>query len=281
MEQLKRILKGAIDFHVHTSPDPYRERSVDAYTAALEARDLGMEAVVLKCHDYPTAPVAQTVGGLVKGIRIIGSIALNHGVGGVNPEAVDISASMGARVVWMPTFSSIPDTKKRELDTGISILDEGGNLFPQAKQVIALAKKYELALCTGHISREEAFALAEEAFSMDIRKLVITHPLTYTVGDPLPLEKQKELTDKGAYIEHCFVATTSNFGALDPKELVDAIRYVGIEKCMLSTDFGQKNNPKPAEGMKMMVKTMLDSGLGEDELEVLLKRNPAILLGLS
>ena len=281
MEPLKRILKGAIDFHVHTSPDPYRQRSVDAYTAALEARDLGMKAVVLKCHDYPTAPVAQTVEGLVKGIRVIGSIALNHGVGGVNPEAVDISANMGARVIWMPTFSSIPDMKRRELDTGISILDEEGNILPQTKQVIALAKKYELALCTGHISREEVFALADEAFAMDIRKLVITHPLTYAVGDPLPLEKQKELADKGAYIEHCFVATTSDLGALDPKELVDAIRYVGIEKCMLSTDFGQKNNPKPAEGMKMMVETMLDSGLGEDELEVLLKRNPAMLLSLS
>ena len=281
MEQLKRILKGAIDFHVHTSPDPYRERSVDAYTAALEARDLGMKAVVLKCHDYPTAPVARTVDGLVKGIQVIGSIALNHGVGGVNPEAVDISASMGARVIWMPTFSSIPDTKRRELDTGISILDEEGNLLPQTKQVIALAKKYELALCTGHISRAEALALADEAFAMNIRKLVITHPLTYAVGDPLPLEKQKELADKGAYIEHCFVATTKELGALDPKELVDAIRYVGIEKCMLSTDFGQKNNPKPAEGMKMMVETMLDSGLGEDELEVLLKRNPAMLLSLS
>lgn len=280
MELLKKLLRGAIDFHIHTSPDPYRQRSVDAYTAALEAKDLGMKAVVLKSHDYPTAPVAQTVEGLVKGIRVIGSIALNHGVGGINPEAVEISASMGARVIWMPTFSSVPDTRRRRLDTGISILDRDGNVLPEVREVIALAKKHELALCTGHISREEIFVLADEAFAMDIRKLVLTHPLTDGVGDPSPLEIQKELADKGAFIEHCFVATTRSLGELDPQKIVEAIRYVGVEKCILSTDFGQADNPKPAEGMSMMVDTMLGSGLQDEELEILLKRNPAMILNL-
>ena len=280
MEVQRRILKGAIDFHIHTSPDPYRQRSVDAYTAALEAKDLGMKAVVLKCHDYATAPVAQTVEGLVKGIRVIGSIALNHGVGGINPEAVDASAVMGAGVIWMPTFSSVPDMKRRNLDTGISILDDEGAILPQVREVIALAQKSDLALCTGHISREETFALSNEIIAMDMRKFIITHPLTEGVGDPLPLEMQKQLVDKGAFIEHCFVATTRDFGALDPKEMIAAIRYVGVEKCILSTDFGQAHNPKPAQGMKMMVEAMLGAGLDEEELEILVKRNPSMMLNL-
>jgi len=281
MTPVERVLKGAIDFHIHASPDPFRKRSVDAFTAAQEAKDLGMKAVVLKCHDYPTAPVAQTVESLVTGIRIIGSIALNHGVGGINPEAVEVSAGMGAKVIWMPTFSSVPDTKRRGLTSGISLLDKEGRVLPQVKEVVALAKKYELALCTGHISSQEVCALADEAFATDVWKFVITHPLTDGVGDPLPLEGQKELVERGAFVEHCFVATTSNFGALDPKEIVKAIRYVGVEKCILSTDFGQEHNPRPAEGMKIMVSTMLDSGFNEEEMGILLKRNPALLLSLS
>jgi len=129
----------------------------------------------------------------------------------------------------------------------------------------------------GEIVRDD---LADEAFAMDMRKLVLTHPLTDGVGDPSPPEIQKELADKGAFIEHCFVATTRSLGELDPQKIVEAIRYVGIEKCILSTDFGQAENPKPAEGMSMMVDAMLGSGLQEEELEILLKRNPAMILNL-
>lgn len=280
MEVARKLLRGAIDFHVHTSPDPYRQRCVDAYSAALQAKELGMRALVLKSHDYPTTPVAQTVERLVKGIGVIGSLSLNYSVGGINPQAVEVSALMGAKVIWMPTFSSVPDRKRMKLDGGICILEEDGNVLPQVSKILALVKEYDLVLCTGHISKEEIFALAEEVFAMGIEKFVITHPLAETVGDSLGLEIQKELADKGAFIEHCFIATRPFYGGLDPKKIVEAIRYVGVEKCILSTDFGQIDSPNPAEGMSMMVASMLDCGLKEEELEVLLKRNPATIMNL-
>jgi hypothetical protein len=280
LETIRRLLEGAIDFHLHTSPDPYTQRSVDALTAALGAKELGMKGIVLKSHDYPTTPMAETVRGVVEGIRVIGSLTLNYGVGGINPQAVEASARMGAKVIWMPTFSSVPDRKRMNLEGGIFILSKEGETLPQVREILALIKEHDLVLCTGHISKEEIFALAKEALAIGIRKLIITHPLTEMAGTPLNLEIQKELADKGAFIEHCLLPTMPLYGALDPRRIVEAIRYIGAERCILSTDLGQINNPTPADGMRMMVATMLSCGLEERELKLLLKRNPAMLLNL-
>ena len=280
MELIEKLLKGAIDLHLHTSPDPYIQRSVNALTAASQAKELGMRALVLKSHDYPTAPVAQIVENIVEGVKVIGSLTLNYQVGGINPQAVEASARIGAKVIWMPTFSSVPDRKRRNLEGGISLLDKEGEILPQVKEVLALIKEFELVLCTGHISRRELFALIAEALSMGLRRLIITHPLTESVGEPLDLQIQKELADKGAFIEHCLYPIMPLCGTLDPRKIVEAIKYVGVEKCVLSTDLGQINNPTPAEGMRIMIALMLNCGLKEQELEILLKKNPAILLNL-
>ena len=52
-----RFLSGAIDIHVHSSPDNV-ERSVDGLEAAVMARAHGMRAIVLKNHYDPTAGLA-------------------------------------------------------------------------------------------------------------------------------------------------------------------------------------------------------------------------------
>ena len=105
-EIMMKMIEGSVDFHIHVSPDPFVERIADAHEVALQARQIGMKAVVLKSHAYPTAPLAQMAGKAVEGIEVAGSLALNDGVGGINPRAVEVSARMGARVVWMPTLSS-------------------------------------------------------------------------------------------------------------------------------------------------------------------------------
>jgi predicted metal-dependent phosphotriesterase family hydrolase len=43
---------------------------------------------------------------------------------------------------------------------------------------------------------------------------------------------------------------------------------------------GQPVNPIPREGFRMFVKTMLHLGLSENEVDTMIKENPAKLLGL-
>ena len=278
-EVMMKMIEGSVDFHIHVSPDPFVERIADANEVALQAKKIGMKGVVLKSHAYPTAPLAHMARKAVEGIEIIGSLTLNDGVGGINPRAVEVSAKLEARVVWMPTLSSLGERRGKGFHDGISILDEKGKMKPEVREVLALIKEFNLVLSTGHLSIEETHGLLVEATQMGLTKVVVTHPLK-VAGTSLDLHVQKELAERGAFIEHCFVATMPLYGRLNPNHIVEAIRFVGAERCLLSTDFGQLPNPPPWEGMRMMLVTLSQCGLSEKELQILIKENPCRLLNL-
>lgn len=283
MSVIDQLMKGAIDFHVHADPDPFYERRLNAFDLAMQAKEAGMKAVVLKCHHYCTAPLAYIVNQVVPDIRLIGSLTLNKGAGGLNSEIVEVAARAGAKVIWMPTYSSVIDTERRankaSSETGISLIDQDGKLVSLMVPILEIIKNNNLVLATGHISIPEIYAITTEARQRQI-KVTITHPLSKGVGSTLTIEQQKELANKGAYIEHCFVACTPFLGSLDPAVMVKHIKAIGVEHCILCTDFGQAINPSPTEGFRMMLAHMLKFGLLEKELEILVKVNPAKLLDL-
>jgi len=99
-------------------------------------------------------------------------------------------------------------------------------------------------------------------------------------GSSVDLNTQKDLAERGAFIEHCFGATFSLSGSLSPRKIVEAIKFVGAERCVLSTDFGKLHKPLPAEGMRMMIATLFECGLSEKELNILVKKTPNLLLNL-
>jgi microsomal dipeptidase-like Zn-dependent dipeptidase len=115
---------------------------------------------------------------------------------------------------------------------------------------------------------------------MKITKIVITHPLYRQVGSKLNLEEQATLARKGVFIEHTMNATSPLRDNLHPNKIVEAIKAVGAEHCILTTDYGQIFNPVPAEGMRMMIAVMLESGCSEAEIELMVKTNPVKLLDL-
>jgi len=276
---VEKIIENAVDFHIHASPDPFTERSIDPFEAALQAKGIGMKGIVLKSHHYPTAPVACMLAEAVKGVEVIGSLALNKSVGGINPSAVEASAKMGAKVIWMPTTSAVGVRKRKGFDDGVPVVGNDGKPLAEVSEVLALIREYDLVLCTGHISEDEIIALFSEARKFNLKKIVVTHPLK-VAGTSIALAIQRELADQGAYIEHCFGATFSLTGSLNPKKIVEAVKLIGVEKCIVSTDFGKYHKPLPSEGMRMMIATLLECGLSEKELHALVKTTPGLLLGL-
>lgn len=282
MNTTEMLVRGSIDMHVHHGPDAHIRRRLDALQAAIQAEEAGMRAIVLKSHDYPTAPLAHIVSQSVRNLTVFGSLSLDFAIGGLNPSAVETSALLGAKVVWMPTFSSANDREKRGLGGGgISILGEKGEIVPAVQQILDIVKSHDMVLATGHVSVAEAFALVDEARRKGITKIVVTHPLEARVGATLSIEEQRQMAEKGAFIEHCFICTMPLGERLDPMIIVEAVRAVGAEHCILSTDLGQDWNPPPAEGMRMMVGTLLRRGLSVKEMELMIKVNPAKLLGLT
>ncbi len=280
MTTIEKLLQGSIDMHIHHGPDARMERRVDALQVARMAKEAGMRAIVLKSHDYPTTPLAYIISQVVSDISVFGSIALDLEVGGLNIRALEVSAKLGAKVVWMPTFSSANDMKRNNQEGGISIFDTYGKLLPVVDEILDIVKSYQMVLATGHISGPETFALVEQAVKKGLSKIVITHPLWPRGGARLSLPEQKNLAEQGAFIEHCFGNTLPFPDKTDPMRFVEAIRMVGAEHCIMSTDMGQAYNPAPAEGMRVGIAVMLRCGLTEREVELLVKVNPAKLLGL-
>jgi hypothetical protein len=258
-EEIKpaEILNGLVDTHIHTSPD-VKPRLLNDYEAALDAKESGMAAIVIKSHVEPTASRAY-LAHWVTGLPVVGGVTLNLNVGGLNPEAVRSMAFMGGKIVWLPTIHH------REIKLKADPLDE----------ILHLVKENNLVLATGHLNPEEIFQVLDECRSLGVEKIMINHPLTSVVG--ASTDEQKEMA-RHAYLEHCWVATMPRHDKLDPMVMVEAIKEVGAKHCILATDFGQEHNPSPVMGMQMMMAGLIKHGISWEEVTLMCRDNPKKVL---
>lgn len=279
------LVAGAVDMHCHFGPDAHLERSVDCLEAADQARGLGMAAIVLKSHDYQTAALAYAVDKVTPGIRVFGGIALDPPVGGINPHAMEVMCRIGGKVVWMPTLSSENDHRKFGLPTpGLSILEgdihRAQRVKPEVREVLALAKEFDVVVETGHISFPEILALLEAAGDIGVEKVVVTHAMEPLAGPRLDTAQMREVAGRGAYVEHCAMTCSGYLAEEPPAAIAAAINEVGPAHCILSTDYGQKKNVAPAPGMHQFLELLLAEGVSRGDIDVMAKENPARLLSL-
>ena len=276
------LVVGAIDLHCHHGPDPHRARSVDAAEAVTEAEAMGLGAVVLKSHAYPTGPVAMLMQKTVERLRVFGGICCDHEVGGLNPAAVEVALRTGAKIVWMPTFSSVVDRRKLALDgPGLPVIDAAGRLVPAVEEILRLARQYGAVVATGHVDLPELFAVVDGARAAGVPALM-THALETQVGADHTLGHACALADRGAIIEFTYLTCMpGGFAAThDPKTFAAAMMRIGPERVVMSTDFGQAKSPHPAEGMRMFIAEMLGQGVPAEAIHLMARRNAARLLGI-
>ena len=272
-EQIEEILRGAYDLHVHAAPDGKQQRRMDALEVARCAYEAEMGGFVLKSHDYNTAPLAYALNQMYPGLSVFGAIALNRSVGGINPDAVQVAADLSAQVVWMPTFTA--DFRQRGRDSeGIRVADDDGNLCDGVHEVLEIIAAADMTLASGHISPAEAIALFKAARAQGVQRMIATHP-----DGVATLEEQQKMIALGAYAEYTFLACMPSRARRTPQQFVEMIRSLGVGNCIVTTDFGQWQNPPPAEGMRMAIAALLDAGMTSDEVTTLVKGNTAQLVG--
>lgn len=188
----RSLLHGASDIHVHADPDPYAERKLDFRRTAARAREAGLAGLVLKSHEYPTQPLAWALDDEFSDIAVYGGVALDWGVGGLNPEAVEVALRIGASIVWMPTFDAQHWRTERpgawhSAQPGISVLDEAGQLLPVCHDILDAIEGHDAVLASGHLSPPETDVLLSAALARGIRS-VITHASFWT-----PVELQRSI----------------------------------------------------------------------------------------
>jgi hypothetical protein len=217
-------------------------------------------------------------------------VVLNPAVGGLNPSAVEAAIAFGGKEVWMPsifadahikhfkgTYGTMPGRVKWP-EKGITILDKEKKLLPAVKEILDMIAEANIILGTSHCSAEESRILIDEAFRRGVKKILITHP--HNEVPDLSLEVQLEFAKKGAFLEHCFLATTPLFFNARFQQVIEVIRKAGPERCVLATDFGQVFMPSPAEGMRMFILGLMNQGITAQEIDIMARKNPAKLLGL-
>jgi hypothetical protein len=296
-ERARELLRGTYDTHMHISPDVV-ERIIDDISLAKKFQDLGMAGFVLKSHYGSTAERAAVVRAAVPGVDVLGAIALNRAVGGINPLAVEIAAREGARTVWLPTVDSVNESHEREARAGakvpvwvklqldlreqgieippVPVVDDHGVLLPEVYEVLGMIARHEMCLATGHLSRDEIFAVVDAAVDAGVETIVITHP--EFPSQDLSVEDQNALAGKGALLERCF--TTPHTGKVTWERWTRNIRATGPERSVLSTDLGQVFNPPVQDGMALMVDRLLDAGFSEEEIYVMAVVNTRLVAGV-
>jgi hypothetical protein len=290
-----KLVRGAIDIHMHLDPDsagPHssqQARSIDVIDVAKRAKALGMRGFVIKQHYDQSAQLAYVVRKVVPGVEAFGLVGQNLAIGGVNPAAVyhmaEVKGGWG-RIVMMPTWDGENNIKRGNDRTKpfVSVV-RNGEVTPEVKEVISIIAKEktrdsngELVLATGHSSADEALTMLREAQRQGVRRAVVTH----AIGNPvfMTIAQMQEAVKLGAMLE--FVAQY----AMGPKPAftlaayADAIRKVGIDNVIISTDFGQQGRPIPPDGLAAFAGLMKKEGLTDQELRRMMAENPARLLGL-
>jgi ABC-type molybdate transport system substrate-binding protein len=274
------LLQGAIDIHVHTEPDS-RPRSIDGVEAARQAKASGMRAIVLKNHYEFTSGLAYIVRKEVPGIEVFGGVDLNLTVGGINPAAVEyMAATTGGfgRFVWMPTFDSENQVRFSKENRPFVSVSKNGELLPAVKDVIAVIAKRNLVLATGHSAAEEGLMLVREGRRQGVQHIVVTHAMNAPILMTVP--QMQEAAKLGAFIEFVGGNLGDQDGPARMDRFADAIRKIGPEFCILSSDLGQMGAPLPAPGYGAFLAAMRARGFTEQDLDRMSKRNPALLLGL-
>jgi len=286
------LLDGAIDMHAHTAPALF-PRPYDDADLAEAATAYKMRGFVLKDHDSSTTGRAYYISRMYPNIQPFGALVLNRSVGGLNPYVVESAIHYGAKVIWMPSnhsewhseYYDMPDypalgrTQPQLPGEGVTVLDADGNLKPEVLAIVELIAQHDVALATGHLHLREIRKLQDAVLKHGDVKFLVTHANWALCK--LDLEVQRELIDKGAYLEYVASSCVSlDFMDQDPAELATWINEFGGDRLVFGSDLGQFGGPSHPEGLRMLLASLLAKGVEYESLEKMTKANPAVLLGL-
>jgi hypothetical protein len=255
------------DVHVHAAPDVidrigYDDQIAAAYAAA------GYSGFVLKAHHESTVGRA-SAAARASGLDVVGGVALNRPVGGVNPAAVLSALSSGGRVVWFPTADSHTQESAHlprlgDLDARLdrAVLAVPPVLTPDAAAerdislVLDLIADHDAVLCTGHVSGPECRWLFDQAQDRRITRFLLTHP-SYTVPGMTPSEIG-ELSDRGAYVEITAYQLLHQPG-MTAAGLAAVVHAAG-SRLVLASDAGQPDSPEPPQAVERLISALTAEG---------------------
>ena len=282
------LLKGVCDIHLHCRPDS-RERSVDEYGFMRDAMAAGYRAVMFKSNDFSCHDRAYIIRQALPQAECFGSFCMNRVHGDkVNPfaaqKAIETSGGL-CRCIWLPTLDAAYQwQREKRKGKGIPVLDDKGQVLPEVVRVMEICAEADIIFATGHSSPEESIVLIRKAHEIGVKRIVVTHANSsiWTMTQ----DQIKRCIDLGAYIEYCYLPCLWGEGTKMPQYQRQSIKefasFVRIDpsRSFISTDLGQAVMPHPIEGMKDCIINLQTAGIPQNDIDKLVRRNPAWLIGL-
>lgn len=281
---MENVMQGIIDMHIHAAPD-VRARKLDDLELMEASVQRGVRAIVLKSHNVPTADRAYLVNRVaaekypdVK-FTAFGGLCLNHPVGGLNPDAVETSLKLGAKVIWLPTNTAENHYRKNGKDPSKGVVvTRDGKAVDELQDIFALVKQYNAVLATGHIGAEECFPVVEAARAAGVEKIVITHPEFWVVG--MTPEQQADIVRKyDVLLESVYAQPVNGSYKINIPDNIAAMKAIGPEHFVMSTDSGQTVNPYWYESYTTYFKAVSEVFTSEQVCKMT-HDNPAWLLDI-
>ena len=295
-ERISRLLVGAVDLHCHSGPS-VMPRDLNHIEAMQEAAAAGFRAMLIKDHYYSATPITEMLNqayGHLK-ITLFSGVPLNNAVGGFNKHAVDHGIALGAKLVWLPTFSAknhidsrygvkagFPHTTRKMIPFDpLTPLDEHGKVKDEVKEILDLIAQYDVILAGGHLHISEIFPVFEEALSRGVKRLLVNHP-SFIVD--ATHEDIRRLVTMGAYIEHSlcmFIPVAKRKRDPFPPENLDAlIRSGTVDRTILASDLGQRGADHPVVGFRNVIRICIKLGYSDEDIRKMVSSNALELLGL-
>ena len=292
--RIDRLLQGAIDPHVHSGPS-IAPRSLDHVELIKQASAAGFAAVVTKDHDYSGVMTAALIKKHFPELKtkIYSSIVLNNVVGGFNPYAVEHTAAMGGRIVWLPTLAAEnhlrwqaqakwthpASTEKMRPAVGIPVLNADRSVRDEVKEVLDIIAKNDMVLASGHLHISETWLVFEEAKRRGVNRMVLTHPEEIVEAS---MNDVKGIAAMGAFVEHslCMFIEGSKFKIATPEDLRRHIEAAGVEQTIFCSDLGQTGSMSPIEGFRRGIRLCIDLGYDDEQIRKMVSSNAARALGI-
>lgn len=287
-----KILDGLIDPHCHPAPSAM-PREFDAATGARDGWErLRMRALVFKCHHHNTQMDVLAQKELLKDIptEVIGAVALNSSVGGLNLSQVQMCLGLGGHIVYLPTVSSgrhidnhaeshgFPTTTVEVSTHRIEVVDSNGDVVEDLLPIFDLIAEKDAVLNGGHLHPDDMRACFTAARDRGVQRLVVSHPDFVIGADP---EQCREFIDMGAVVEHELHMYDPSAKMRWPLEqLLEWITVLGAENTLLGSDLGQKGFPWPVDAYIRVAEGLLELGLPEEDLRAIVHDNPRRVLGI-
>jgi len=270
------------DSHVHAAPDVL-ERSGDDAAVGRSYALADFDGFVLKAHYESTVGRAHALSAAT-GRTVLGGLALNQHVGGLNPAAVAAALMAGGRVVWMPTADAhtqaaaglfrLCDLEPRLPTQTYAVPPVDPSATQAVEAILALVADHDAVLATGHLGEAECRWLAERAAAYGVR-LLLTHP-SYTVPAIEP-SGVRALVAAGGHAEITAFQLLHQPGCT-PALLARVAEAAG-SRLVLSSDVGQPDSPMPPEALAMLVDALAAEGLDRGWLRAAASTTPAELFG--